>query len=300
MFLGIFLGLAAAFSHSISFVSRKRGLEEADYKLFILVRLVLGVALSGTLLWTVGNGFGGLTLKVTAPFALSGAFAGGLGALISTTLAIHHIGASRAHSITSASPLVTAFVEIVFLGAILSLPLILGTILVVIGAALISFFLHQNEGEEDKKSTTRRPLLGLSMALYTVLAIGVQLAVHKWGLDMGATPLQGLFIHFLTASFLFAIYYVARRPDLELEKLASLRQTGSFLVGGVAMAILPLFSLFAMTHLSATVVSALMRVAPLFTVALTYFFLRGIERVNWKVGVSTCLIVTGAILVSIN
>ncbi|MCF7891231.1 EamA family transporter, partial [Candidatus Bipolaricaulota bacterium] len=66
-----------------------------------------------------------------------------------------------------------------------------------------------------------------------------------------------------------------------------------------AMGILPLFSLYALTFLPATVVSALMRVAPLFTVALTHFFLKGIEKVDWKIGLSTCLIVTGAVLVSL-
>lgn len=302
MFIGVFLALAGAFTHSISFITRKRGLESADYKLFIMVRVVIGLFFSGILLWWLGPGLSGLTPKLALPFVLTGGLAGGFLALFSTTLAIRYIGASKAHSITSSSPLVTAAGEIIFLGATLTLQVILGTVLVVVGAALISLLIHQKDRKEDnvKNDNSNRPILGLIMAFYTVIAIGSQMAIHKWGLGMGATPLQGLFLHTLTAAILFGLYFLLMKPDLELEKLGQLKYSGNFLIAAIAMSILPLFSLYALTFLPATVVSALMRVAPLFTVALTHFFLRGIESVNWKIGMSTCVIVTGAILVSIH
>lgn len=301
MFLGIFLALAGAFTHSISFITRKRGLEVADYKLFILARVVIGLLFSVLLLWTLGPGLSGLTIKGAIPFVLTGGLAGGFIALFTTTLAIHYLGAAKAHSITSSSPLVTAVGEIIFLGAALTLQIILGTVCVVIGAALISFLIHRKKRAEaaDKDEGSDRPLLGLAMASYTVLAIGSQMAMHKWGLDNGATPLQGLFLHVLTAAVLFGLYFLITKPDLELDKLDQFKYYRDFLIAAVAMSILPLFSLYALTFLPATVVSALMRVAPLFTVALTHFFLKGIEGVDWKIGLSTCLIVTGAVLVSL-
>ena len=302
MFIGVFLALAVALSHSISFITRKRGLEAADYRLFILVRVVIGLAFSGILLWTIGNGLSGLTARIALPFVLTGGLAGGFIALFTTTLAIHYIGASKAHAITSSSPLVTAAGEIIFLGASLTVSIILGTVLVVAGAALISFLLHRtgNQPEAKVETQSNRPVLGLLMALYTVMAIGSQMAMQKWGLDMGATPLQGLFLHVLTAAILFGLYIVLRRPDLELTKAFQLKHSGNFLIAAIAMAVLPLLNLYALTFLPATVVSALMRVAPLFTVVLTHFFLRGIERVSWKIGFSTCLIVAGAVLVSLS
>jgi len=301
MFLGIFLALAGAFTHSISFITRKRGLEVADYKLFILARVVIGLLFSLLLLWTLGPGLTGLTVRGAVPFVLTGGLAGGFIALFTTTLAIQYIGAARAHSITSSSPLVTAAGEVLFLGAALTLQIILGTVFVVVGAALISFLIHRKERAEaaNNDESANRPLLGLAMASYTVLAIGSQMAMHKWGLDNGATPLQGLFLHVLTAAILFGLYFLITKPDLELDKLDQFEYYRDFLIAAVAMGILPLFSLYALTFLPATVVSALMRVAPLFTVALTHFFLRGIERVDWKIGLSTCLIVTGAVLVSL-
>lgn len=301
MFIGIFLALAGAFSHSISFISRKRGLEVADYKLFVLIRIVIGIFFSGILLWALGPGLSGLTPKIALPFVLTGGLAGGFLALFTTTLAIHYIGASKAHAITSSSPLITAAGEVIFLGAVLTTSIIIGTTFVVVGAGLISYFLHQNDEESEKvDNRSNRPVLGLAMAFYTVVAIGSQMALQKWGLDMGATPLQGLFLHILTAAILFAFYLLFKGSDLELDKLRQLKYSGNFLVAAVAMAILPLLNLYALTFLPATVVSALMRVAPLFTVILTHFFLRGIESVNWKIGLSTCSIVAGAILVSIH
>lgn len=301
MFIGVFLALAGAFTHSVSFITRKRGLEVVDYKLFILARVVIGFLFSALLLWTLGSGLSGLTIKGAVPFVLTGGLAGGFIALFTTTLAIHYIGASKAHSITSSSPLVTAAGEIIFLGATLTVQIILGTFFVVIGAALISFLIHRKERVEatEDEDRSNRPLLGLAMALYTVMAIGSQMAMHKWGLENGTTTLQGLFLHVLTAAVLFGIYFLVKNPDLELKKLVHFKYSGNFIVAAIAMAVLPLFSLYALTFLPATVVSALMRVAPLFTVALTHFFLKGIESVNWKIGLSTCLIVTGAVLVSL-
>jgi len=301
MVIGVFLALAGALTHSVSFITRKRGLEVADYKLFILVRVAIGLVLSGILLWAVGPGLSGLTPEIALPFVLTGGLAGGFVALFTTTLAIHFIGASRAHAITSSSPLVTAIGEIIFLGAALTLQIILGTIFVVAGAVLISFFLHSNpsdDGREDSEEANR-PFVGLAMALYTVMTIGAQVVLQKWGLSMGASPLQGLFLHVLTAALLFGLYYLLLKPDLETGKLGQLKYSGNFLAAAVAMAILPLLNMYALTFLSATVVAALMRVAPLFTVVLTHFFLRGVEKVNVKTVLSTFLIVTGAILVSL-
>ncbi len=301
MIIGVFLALTGALSHSISFITRKRGLEVAGYKQFILVRVAIGLVFSGILLWAVGPGLSGLTPKMALPFVLTGGLAGGFVALFTTTLAIHFIGASKAHAITSSSPLVTAVGEIIFLGAALTLQIILGTVFVVAGAALISLFLHRSDNDSggDNSGRTDRPVVGLAMASYTVLTIGAQVVLQKWGLSMGASPLQGLFFHVLTAALLFGLYYLLFKPDLEIEKLGQLKYSGNFLIAAVAMAILPLLNMYALTFLSATVVAALMRVAPLFTVVLTHFFLRGIERVNGKIVLSTLLIVTGAILVSL-
>jgi len=300
MFIGVLLALAGALSHSVSFISRKRGLEVADYNAFILIRVVIGIVFSVILLWTIGPGLSGLTLKMSLPFIITGGLAGGFLALITTTLAIHYIGASKSHAITSSSPLVTAAVEVVLLGSALTLSIILGTVFVVVGAALISFLIHQNEDNSTRETITHKPVLGLAMAFYTVLAIGSQMALQKWGLNMGVTPLQGLFLHILTAAVIVTLYLPFKKPDLELRNLGQLRYSGNFIVAAVAMAVVPLLNLYALSFLPATVVSALMRVAPLFTVILTHFFLRGIEKVNWKIGLSTCFIVAGAVLVSLH
>lgn len=86
MFIGIFLALAGAFSHSISFISRKRGLEVADYKLFVLIRIVIAIFFSGILLWALGPGLSGLTPKIALLFVLTGGLAGGFVALFTVIL----------------------------------------------------------------------------------------------------------------------------------------------------------------------------------------------------------------------
>lgn len=293
--------MAGALVHSASFIYRKRGLETANYKLFILIRVSIGLVFSSILLWALGSGLSGLTPKAALPFIISGGLAGGLLALITTTLAIHYIGASRTHAITSSSPLITALGEVLFLQAVLTSSIVLGTAFVVAGAGLLSYLIHNSDDSNQGKKETQsnRPFLGLILAFYTVIAIGSQFALQKWGLEMGVTPLQGLFLQVLASAFFFGLYWILKKPNLELENLHNLEYSGNYIAAAVAMAVLPLFSLYAMTFLSATIVSALMRVAPLFTVVLTHFFLKGIERVNWKIGLSSCLVVAGAILVTI-
>lgn len=123
--------------------------------------------------------------------------------------------------------------------------------------------------------------------------MGIFTVLQKLGLEYGATPLQGLFIRFSTASLIYGGYLAIWRPKLE-----RVSQSGYFLLASIIQTASPLLSLYAMTILSATLVAALFRTAPLFTVILTRLFLKGIEEVNWQTGVNALLIVIGAILVS--
>lgn len=294
MLLGIFLVLGAALSHATSFIFRKRGLEAVNYKVFILLRTAIGIFLIGFLLWLIGPGLSGLSFKSAFPFIITGGLGGGLATLITTTLAIHEIGASNTHALTSASPLMTALLELMLLGEVVTLQLGLGTLFIVIGASFISLLLYSEDSRKSQTSKSR-PLFGLSLAFYTTVAIGIHPVLQKWGLELGATPLQGLFIQYGTASFLYGWYLIIKRPAMEFKKSS---QTVHFLMASIGMTLVPLLTIYALVFLSATVVAALMRIAPLFTVILSYFFLKGIEEVSWKIGMSALLIVAGAVLVT--
>ena len=295
MLIGIFFTLLAAFIGAAGFVTLKSGLESADFRLFILISVVVGIVLTGLILWSFGPGLAGLGFHAIYPFLITGSLGGGLLVRVAMTLSVQEIGASRAHSITSAAPLVTVAIGAVFFGNPFTWEMGIGTVLVVVGAAVLSYVSHQRT-TEDSGEVEGNPLKGLGFALYAVLLLGIQPILVSIGIARGVVPLQGLFIRFATAGVLYGTYMLIARPDISYSLG---RQTGLFLTAGAAWAISPLFKFYALTYIPPTVFSPLFRVGPLFTVFLGFVFLQDIEKVTWKTALGTVLVITGAVLVSL-
>jgi len=288
MVLGITFALLSTVLWSGSFTLRKRGLEEVDYKVFIVIRLVVGLSLSSLLLWSLGSGLGNLSLRKAMPFIVTGVI-GNVFALITNTLAIHEIGASRTHALISASPLVTAVLGWAFLGENITVYLLFGLLLIILGGGALSYRIHGG----DSSQKTSRSVFGFTLALYSAVAIGAFAVLQKYGLSLGVTPLQGLFVRFLTASTIYGAYLILTRPRIEISS-SSLSQ--NYLWASLVMTVAALLSLLALARLPATLVAGLKRTAPLFTVGLSYLMLRGIEQVDWKTFAVSGVIVAGAIL----
>ncbi len=286
--------MAAALLSAVGYVAVKQGLETANYKLFIVLGLFIGVVLSGVLLWSIGIGLKGLTFKGAFPFIVTGGFGGGLLARVSITRATHGIGASRTHALTSASPLVTAVFGVLLLGEVINLQLGIGMGIVVVGASSLSYFIYSGNSDVNSKANISS-LLGLALAFYGMIMFGLHPILRKIGMDFGTTPLQGSFIRFLTGFSFYVLYLLITHPKIKVE--INKRFT-YYVVAGIAWAVSPILAIYAVQYVSATVYASLMRVGPLFTVLLAYFFLKGIEKITWKIGVNALLIVLGAILVS--
>ncbi len=293
MLTGTFLTLGAALSGSVGYIAIKRGLQTTDYKVFVLLSTFMGVVISGVALWISGKGLGGLSFKAIYPFLLTGGLGGGLLGRIAITKATHGIGASRTHALTSISPLVTAFFGITLLQETINLQLGLGMLVVVAGASILSYIVYRDEPGDQKE--IERPLLGLGFAFYGTVLFGLHPVLRRIGLNYGATPLQGSFIRFTTGFLIYLLYLLFSRTKVKLEIG---RKMNSYALAGLAWALAPLFSIYAVDYIPPTVFASLARVGPLFTVILTYFFLKGIEKTTWKTGLNALLIVVGAILVS--
>lgn len=294
MLTGIFLTLGAALCGSIGYISVKRGLETTDYKVFILLSISIGVFISGSLLWSIDMGLSGITLRAVFPFIVTGGLGGGLLARISTTVATHEIGASRTHALASVSPLVTALFGVVLLNEVISLQLGIGVLTVVVGASFLSYLVYKSDSDNNQ-TVQNHPLLGLSLAFYTMIMFGFHPVLRRIGLDLGATPLQGAFIRFVTGFLCYVVYLLISRSVVNVKMNY---QVNYYMVAGVAWALAPLLSIHAIQFISPTVFASLSRVGPLLTVILTHFFLKGIEKVNWQILLTALLVVIGAILVS--
>lgn len=288
MLIGISFALLSTLLYSGSYILRKRGLEEVDYKVLIVIRLLVGFLFTAILLWSVGSGLSGLNIYMMLPFITTGVI-GNVFTLIANTMAIHEIGASRTHALISASPLVTAVLGAAFLGENLTIYLLLGLVMIILGGGTLAYRIHRNPSSQKAK----RPVFGFSLALYGTIAIGTFTVLQKYGLDLGVTPLQGLFIRFVTATILYGIYLMITRPELNIK---SSYRSPNYLWASILMTGGALLTLLALAKLPATLVAGLKRTAPLFTVALSAVMLRGIEEVNWQTFAIAAIIVAGAIL----
>ncbi|MFP3953470.1 MAG: EamA family transporter [Candidatus Acetothermia bacterium] len=297
MLIGIFLSLGAGFLSAVGYVAVKHGLESTDYRVFIVLSLFIGVAISAALLWTIGTGLGGLGLKSTLPFIATGGLGGGLLARVSITRATNEIGASKTHAFTSVSPLVTTLFGVLFLGEQVGFQLGVGTGIVVVGATYLSFIAYREDSQEPEDSTSGEInwALGLGLAFYGMVMFGFHPVLRKMGVDLGATPLQGAFVRFTTGFTLYLAYLLLTGGDLSLKVD---RNIWKYFLAGVAWALSPIFAIYAIEYVSPVVFASLMRVGPLFTVLLTYLFLTGIEEIDWRIGLNAAVIVIGAIVVS--
>jgi drug/metabolite transporter (DMT)-like permease len=130
------IALAAALSYAISGIAAKRGLR---YSTPITVTLV-SVAIHATLLWIallIFRGVRALAWRVLFLFVLSGLLQPILRFL--TYAGIHYVGAAAGTTLRGAHPLFSTSLAILFLGEPLNLLIVLGTIAIVAGVALISW-----------------------------------------------------------------------------------------------------------------------------------------------------------------
>lgn len=235
----------------------------------------------------MGSGLAGLSVRMMLPFIITGVI-GNVFALIANTMAIHEVGASRTHTLISASPLVTAVLAAAFLGERLTIYLLLGLVMIILGGGILSYRIYSNPTSQKSK----RPVFGYMLALYSTVAIGTFTVLQKYGIDLGVTPLQGQFITFVTAAILYGIYLLIIRPELDIKNSY---RSPNYLWASLLMTIAALLTLLALAKLPATLVAGLKRTAPLFTVALSALMLKGIEKVDWKTFAIAAIIVAGAI-----
>jgi drug/metabolite transporter (DMT)-like permease len=135
---GVLLALLAACGWGVDSVVARQGLRQVSPALGTLLSLCTSLPLIGLLAWlTEPVGFG----RLLAPEAFVWFVVLGL---INFPLArqlnfraTRHLGASRAAALFAASPLVSVLLAALLLGESLTLPLLLGAGLVVVGVALV-------------------------------------------------------------------------------------------------------------------------------------------------------------------
>jgi len=196
-------------------------------------------------------------------------------------LAAARIGVARALPIASAFPLISTFGAVVILGEQLTLPLVAGSVLVVLAVALI--------GGERAPGGGRVDAIGLLLA---------GLAACLWagsGLFLGPAlqlidPISGNLMRFAIASVLFSVYITATRPAERLTQRL-LWLTVAAALGTLASALMFLAGIAGAGVARGVALNA---TSPVFSAVLAALLLR--ERVSRRTALGVGASVLGTIL----
>jgi DME family drug/metabolite transporter len=278
------LALVASFAFAAAAVLVKRGLQHATP----LAAVLVSVHFTAATVWLLAVATQPLAMLLTGrvwPFLVAGLAAPGL-ARVGLYLGVHRVGASRASSLASCTPLFAVIMAILVLGERPSWGLLAGAAAIVVGGVLLS-----HRGHDDR--TWRRrdlvfPILG-------ALGFAFRDNLSRWG--FGASPSPRRAAAAATAASVAVMWVV----------VLAVRGTGTVAVSWPGLRLLALSGLAegvayltmwrALMLGQVSVVSPLVNSHAIFTVALVWLFLRDLERVTWRIAVAAALVVAGVGLV---
>ena len=280
------IALTAALSYAISGIAAKRGLR---YSTPVTVTLV-SVAIHATVLWIallIFRGVPTLPWGVFFLFVLSGLIQPILRFL--TYAGIHYVGAAAGTTLRGAHPLFSTFLAILFLGESLNLPIVVGTVSIVAGVALISW-----QGDNKQESFRWRHL---AYPLSAAFLAGVSHPLRRYTLTLANEPL------YLTAVIgIVALPWLASvtlLPGQKQRPVWDRRAMGPFLIAGTFETVGILLVIVALSVGQVVVVSPIVATSPLWIVLGSWLFLRDIERLTLRTILGAVCVVAGTIAISI-
>jgi len=220
-------------------------------------------------------------------FVIAGMFAPALGRFFNY-MGIHRVGISRATPITAIAPLFSTTIAILFVGEKITIPIVLGTLLIILGAILLS---------HKKKEDLQWRKLDLIYPAFGALCFGISYNLRKLGLLHVPSPLIAAAMT-TTSGFIFllACSFPNRRGNT-----LQLKTQGLFylVLSGFFSGIASLLSYFALNLGNIVVVSPLTNIFPLFGIALSAVFLRDVETINRWIITGALVTVVGVIFITL-
>jgi len=219
-------------------------------------------------------------------FMLRGVLDPGLAPLL-LFVAFARLGATVTVPILVSSPIVSTTLSVIFLGESLSTFIVLGTALVIIGAAVLA--ISGNHHKIHRKY--------LIMAVGGMILIGFANVVAKLGFNQSDTPVEAMAIAFTTA--LVVIFIMVSSLNKWKEIPTKWADAKFFVIAGILAAIGLTFSMFAISKGDVSVVGPLFGAQPVFVLVWSYFLLKEHEKITKFVILGTLLIVGGVAFLTI-
>jgi transporter family protein len=277
------LALASALCSALATVLISRGLGRYGPYTGAWVNVAVGTVC----VWIavmLGGGVGRPSAASIGYFALAGVI-GTFGGRLLRFLSIETVGASMSAALINLSPLMASILAIIVLGEEVTAPIIVGTLVIVAGTTLLS---------SGGRSTGIR-LVALLLPLTSAMCFGVVAILRKIGLS-GMTPVFGFAINVTAALVAYTAFLVASGQQALM--LCRGRSLLYFMMAGVAENVGVFLLLEGLSIGTVSVVAPLASVSPIFVLALSFVFLRGIDILNQRIVLGTLLIVSGVYLIT--
>jgi drug/metabolite transporter (DMT)-like permease len=219
------------------------------------------------------------------PFFLAGLLQPGIGQLL-VTLAIREAGASRASVVFGVAPLISVTIALVFLGEPVSVPLIVGAVLIVAGGVELA---------RERGRPEHLRAIGLLYAFAVTVLFSVRDNVLRW--LSGSTPVPpGVAA---AASVLAGTIVVVAVLGPRLQGRRRLHDALPFLGVGLlfGLSYVSLFEAFYRGRV--TVVSPLVATESLWGVGLSILLIRHTELVGRRLALGAVLVVAGGALIGV-
>mgnify|MGYP001563298017 CR=1 FL=1 len=208
------------------------------------------------------------------------------------------IGASRASSLSAAAPLFAVLVAVVFLHENLTWPILTGILLIIGG-------LYSLSGQEDKARSPgtvsqtalkRANLWGYIFSLLSALGWGGTSSLIRWGVSNLAPPLVGALVAVTMGTIVLSWPGIRNLKSSQVSKGAGLV---FFLLAGLMSALGTIANYGALKLLPVVVASPLANTSPLFTLLFAFAFMRGTEKIDWKIILGSVVIIGGSAIITL-
>lgn len=277
------LALAGALCSAMATVMIRQGLGHSNSYAGFWINLAVGaVCVWGpTLLIVPVSAFDARAL----PFFIASGLLGTVAGRFLRFLGIEKVGAPVAASINNLNPFMSTGFAILLLGERVTVPILAGTGVIVLGTILLSL---------SGRHVGFRPR-HLIYPFMSALCFGAVAIIRKLGLSH-AHPIFGFAINVTTAFIAFTAYLIASG---NLRTLACNGKSLWYFVGaGVAENVGVFLVLVALSLGQVSVVTPLNGTAPLFVLVLSWWYLQGVERLTGRIVLGSVLIVFGVFLLT--
>lgn len=279
--------LSTAFLFALHNVLIKKGLATSDPGTAVLISLAVNIVL----LWTVALitvPFHYLAAPAVLVFVVVGLFQPGLTRLL-TIRGIETLGVAITDPIRATTPMFAAFMAILFLDELMTLPILVGTFLIIGGVAILS----QREGSQK---TVR-----FRYVLFPILASllgGISQVMRKYGLEFIPHPFLAAAI---TATASFAVVACIRQASRKGETFLKItaQAVPFYLAAGVSISLGMVALYYALALGEVVVVIPITSSGPLFALTLSALFLKETESITPKIILGACLIIVGVLIITL-